>query len=111
MAFNDYTGGRFVIRRTNPVTFRMGPFMDENDGKTVLTGLTISNSDVRLSKNDGAFGAMAGAAAITHDENGWYVVTLASADTGTQGNLLVAIHMTGALPVWRFFEVDDAGPS
>lgn len=111
MAFIKYTGGRFVLDNAHTASIKMGPFLNENDGKTVLDSLTIVQADIRLSKNDGAFAQKSDASSATHDENGWYDVPLNNTDTNTGGNLLVAIHATGALPVWRMFEVEDAPPA
>jgi len=113
MGFANYTGGRFVLVKDANATIKMGPFVDEDDGKTLLTGLTISAAQTLLSKNDGAFGAKSLANVADADVNadGWYDVYLSSGDVNTQGNLLVAIHATGALPVWRMFEVDNSGPA
>lgn len=44
----------------------------------------------------------------THEENGWYEVALNSTDTNTLGELIVAVNETGALPVWREFQVVPA---
>jgi len=108
MAFTDYTGGRFVLNNGSTATIRIGPFLDEDDGKTPLTGLTIANTDVKLSKNDGAFASKNESSSATHDAGspGWYSIALNGTDTNTQGNLLMAIHATGALPVFRMFEVN-----
>ena len=105
--WTNYTGGRYVIDNGSAGTVKMGPFLDDTDGKTVEDSLTITQSDVLLSKNDGNFAQKNDTNSATHDENGWYDVTLNATDTDTQGNLLVYIHVTGALPVWRMFEVTN----
>jgi hypothetical protein len=61
-----------------------------------------------LSKNGGAFAQKSAAQTLTHGENGWYVANLSTTDTGTLGILIVAIHESGALPVWREFMVVPA---
>ncbi len=43
-----------------------------------------------------------------HDELGWYPVELDATDTGTLGNLTLHANVSGALPVWRDFEVVTA---
>lgn len=91
------------LRQSTAVTVKFGPFLDENDGKTVETGLTINQADIRLSKNGGAFAQTNNAAGATHDENGWYGIPLDTTDTGTLARLIVSVHKSGALPVWREF--------
>ena len=94
-----------LIEQSTSITIRIGPFLDEDDGKTAETGLTISQADIRLSKNGGAFAQSNDSGGATHDENGWYYLTLDATDTATLGRLMVAIHESGALPVWREFMV------
>ena len=93
------------LKQSTAITLRYGPFLDDTDGKTAETGLTISQADVRLSKAGGAFAQKNDATSATHDENGWYSIPLDATDTGTLGTLIVAIAESGALPVWREFSV------
>jgi len=93
------------LEQSTSTTIRIGPFLDETDGKTVEDSLTISQADIRLSKNGGDFAQSNDSGGATHDENGWYYLTLDATDTGTLGRLIVAIHESGALPVWREFMV------
>lgn len=97
-----------TIKQSTSYTFRLGPFVDDTDGKTAETGLTISQSDIRISKNGGAFAQSNNSAGATHDENGFYAIPLDATDTGTLGELKVAVFKTGALPVWKEFEVVPA---
>jgi hypothetical protein len=83
----------------------MGPFLDETDGKTAETGLTISQADVRLSKGGGNFAQKNESTSASHDEIGYYIVLLDATDTATVGELLVAVHESGALPVFKTFQV------
>lgn len=82
----------------------IGPFVDSTDGVTAETGLTIANTDIRLSKN-GANIAAKNSGGGTHDENGWYQITLDATDTNTVGRLQLHCVMSGALPVWAEFWV------
>ena len=41
------------LKADTAVTLKIGPFLDDSDGKTAETGLTIAQADVRLSKNGG----------------------------------------------------------
>ena len=96
------------LRQSTAVTKKMGPFLDEDDGKTQETGLTIAQADIRLTKNGGAFAQTNNVAGGTHDEKAYYGVPLDATDTATLGSLKVAIHKSGALPVWQEFEVVPA---
>lgn len=93
------------LKQSTAVTKKMGPFVDDADGKTAETGLTISQADIRLSKNGGDFAQTNNSAGATHDENGYYGMPLDATDTNTLGSLRVAIHESGALPVWQDFMV------
>lgn len=96
------------LKQSTAVEIAMGPFLDETDGKTAETGLTITQADIRLKKNGGAWAQKNASQTLTHEENGWYEVSLDTTDTGTLGILIVAIHESGALPVWREFLVVPA---
>jgi hypothetical protein len=97
-----------LLKQSTAVDIAMGPFLDESDGKTVEGGLTITQPDIRLKKNGGAWAQKNAAQTLTHEENGWYEVALDTTDTNTLGELVVAIHEAGALPVWRVFQVVPA---
>lgn len=97
-----------ILRQSTAVTVKLGPFVDATDGVTEETGLTISQADVRLSKNGGNIAQKNEATSATHDELGYYDVDLDATDTGTLGRLRVAVHESGALPVWRDFLVVPA---
>jgi len=94
-----------ILKQSTAAALKLGPFVDDTDGKTAETALTISQADVRLSKNGGAFAQKNDANAASHDENGYYGVQLNATDTGTLGSLRVAISESGALPVWQDFMV------
>jgi len=96
------------LKQNTSVTIMLGPFLDETDGKTAETGLSITQIDVRLSKNGGSFAQKSDISSLTHNENGWYSCSLKTTDTDTLGRLIVAVHKSGALPVWREFMVVPA---
>ena len=96
------------LRQSTSVDVPIGPFLDNVDGFTAETGLTITQPDIRLKKNAAAWAQKAAAQTLTHEENGWYEVTLDATDTNTLGILVVAVHESGALPVWREFLVVPA---
>src|SRR3990167_8274738 len=96
------------LKQSTAVTVKMGPFLDSTDGNTQETALTISQADIRLSKNGGAYAQTNNVAGATHDAAGNYGVPLDTTDTNTLGTLRVAIHETGALAVWQGFMVVPA---
>ena len=96
------------LKQSTAVTVKMGPFVDETDGKTQETALTISQADIRLTKNGGAYAQTNNAAGATHDEKGNYGIPLDATDTNTLGTLRVHIHESGALPVWQDFMIVPA---
>lgn len=97
-----------ILKQSTAVTVKLGAFVDDSDGKTAETGLTISQADIRLSKNGGDFAQTHNAAGATHDEFGYYDITLDTTDTNTLGRLRVAVSESGALPVWQDFLVVTA---
>jgi hypothetical protein len=95
-----------ILKQSTAVTVLLGPFVDETDGKTAETGLTISSSDVLLWKQGGtSLNAKNDATAATHRSIGYYTVPLDATDTGTPGQLTIAVHESGALPVRHDFMV------
>ena len=96
------------LKQSTAATIKLGAFVDDTDGKSAETGLTISQADIRLSKNGGDFAQTNNATGATHDEFGYYDIPLDTTDTNTLGRLLVAVHESGALPVWKEFLVVTA---
>ena len=95
----------FVLKQsTASQSVLLGPFVDETDGFTAETGLTVANTDIRLSANGGNMAAK-NSGGGTHDENGWYAMTLDATDTATVGRLQVSCKVAGARPVWMEFQV------
>jgi hypothetical protein len=97
-----------LLKQSTAVDIAIGPFLDETDGKTAETALTISQADVRLKKNNGNWAQVNDSTSASHEENGWYEKELDATDTNTLGILKVAIHESGALPVWHDFMVVPA---
>lgn len=106
--FNSQVYATQWLRQSTAVTIKMGPFLDSTNGDTEEVSLTISQADIRLSKNGGAYAQTSNAAGATHDENGLYGVPLNTTDTATLGRLKVYIHESGALAVWETFMVVPA---
>ena len=96
------------LKQSTAVTVPVGPFVDSTDGVTAETALTISQADIRLSKNGGAYAQTNNATGASHMENGWYGVPLDTTDTNTLGSLVVAVNESGACPAWRNFMVVPA---
>lgn len=82
----------------------IGPFVDSTDGNTAETALTVDAADIRLSKN-GANIVGKNSGGGTHDELGYYTITLDATDTDTVGRLQLMVHESGALPVYHEFQV------
>jgi hypothetical protein len=93
------------LRQSTAVDLPLGPFVDAADGFTAEDGLTISQADVRLKKNAGAWAQINESTAASHEENGWYEKAFNATDTNTVGHLVVAVHEAGARPVVNEFTV------
>lgn len=96
------------LKQSTARTIHIGPFVDDTDGKTAETGLTLSQADIRLSKNGGDIAQKNEASACTHDELGYYTCALDTTDTNTLGHLKLMVHEAGALPVFMDFMVVPA---
>ena len=94
-----------LLRQSAATTVTLGPFLDETDGKTAETGMTLTSDTLKLSKNGAVFAQKGNADTAAHDSDGWYRVGLSTTDTGTLGRLMLMCHESGALPVWREFKV------
>lgn len=86
-------------------TFRAGPFIDITTGLP-LPALTITQSDIQISKAGGAFAQTSDAAPVTtYDSMGFYQLPLTVTDTSTLGFLRTAIAMPGSSVVWEDFYI------
>ena len=94
----------YLKQSTASQSVLIGPFVDSTDGATAETGLSIANTDIRLSKNGGNLGAK-NSGGGTHDEAGWYTITLDATDTDTVGRLQLHCKMSGALMVHHEYQV------
>lgn len=77
----------------------LGFFLDSTDGNTEETGLTISNTDIKLWKNGATSLASKNSGGATHISNGIYYAVLDATDTNTIGPLVIFVHISGALAV------------
>jgi hypothetical protein len=93
------------LKQSTSADVPIGPFVDATDGITAETGLTLTQPDIRLKKNAAAWAQKAAAQTLTHEENGFYEVTLDATDTDTLGLLRLAVFESGAAPVWEDFVV------
>lgn len=75
----------------------IGPFLDNSDGITPLTSLTIANTDVKVWKTGATTFSNKNSGGGTHISNGVYYVVLDATDTNTLGSLELWIFMAGAL--------------
>jgi len=100
MAFCGY------LKQSTATTLLAGPFVDETDGKTAETALTISQADCLLWKEGGTTLAQKNeSTSATHRSNGLYTVPVDTTDTNTLGMLVLSIHESGALPVKQEYQV------
>ncbi len=79
----------------------LGPFLDDTDGKTAETGLTIANTDIKIWKAGGTSEASKNSGGATHIASGRYYAVLDATDTDTLGSMEINVHVSGALPVRR----------
>ncbi len=90
------------LKQSTTTYVYLGPFVDDTDGKTAETSLSIT---AYLSKAGAVAAARNSATAITHDRDGYYRVELNATDTNTLGRLRAFANTSGALPVWADFLV------
>ena len=77
----------------------LGPFLDDTDGKTAETALTIANTDIKLWKRGGTTESSKNSGGATHIASGRYFAVLDATDTDTVGELILNVAVAGALPV------------
>lgn len=85
----------------------LGPFVDSTDGNTAETALTIANTDIKIWKHGGTTVSDKNSGGATHISGGRYYAVLDATDTDTIGLMEVFVHVSGALPVIRRFQVLD----
>lgn len=85
---------------------KLGPFMDA--AGDVQTGLTIANTDIKISKAGGA-SANKNSGGATHDVNAKYTATLDATDTNTVGIISISVLVAPALVVnWDGYVFEEA---
>jgi hypothetical protein len=95
----------FLKQSTASQEILLGPFLDDTDGKTAETGLTIANTDIKLWKSGGTTESNKNSGGATHIASGRYYAVLDATDTDTVGLLEVSVSVSGALPVRRQFYI------
>jgi hypothetical protein len=105
------------LRQSTATAIPIGPFIDEDDGKTPETGLTVTGMDVDLykhsnthplTKTDLTITASGGSNDCAHVANGYYSLELTATDTGTLGRFYLTVNISGAIPVWHEYMVIPA---
>lgn len=96
------------LKQSTVVNVKIGPFIDNTDGITALSALSITQSAVRLSKNAGANAQKNSASACTTDELGYYSCPLNAVDTNTLGLLQLMVSDATALAVKHCYMVVTA---
>ena len=86
----------------------LGPFLDDDDGVTQKTGLTIANTDIKIFKAGGTTLGNKNSGGATEIATGFYYATLDATDTNTLGLLVVVVQMTDCLCVRHEFNVVSA---
>lgn len=95
----------FYLRQATASQTRLiGPFVDDTDFKTLETGLTIANTDIKLS-SEGGSAVNKNSGGATHIVNGEYAITLDATDTASVGELKVSVLVSGALVQTKTFRV------
>lgn len=74
----------------------LGVFVDEVDGYTPETALTIANTDIKLGVNGATTLANKNSGGGTHISGGIYSAVLDATDTATVGPLMIYVKVAGA---------------
>ena len=94
------------LKQSTAVDVLIGPFVDNADGNTAESGLTL---DVELSKNGQGLANKSDATAPADDTggnvDGYYNCELDATDTNPVGTLRLCVHHANALPVLQDFQV------
>lgn len=77
----------------------LGHFVDDGDGVTAMTGLTIANTDIKVWKTGATTLANKNSGGATHISGGIYYCVLDATDTNTVGPLVIYVAVSGALAV------------
>jgi len=93
----------YLRQSTASQEITIGPFLDDTDGKTAETALTIANTDLKIWKAGAITLASKNSGGATHISGGIYYAVLDATDTDTLGSGSIYCQVSGALPcVVRF---------
>lgn len=102
------------LKQSTATTVIVGPFLDDTDGKTAETGLTVASIDVDIykgiTKTDLTITASGGNNDMAHVANGYYSLELTATDTNTLGLFRITFNISGALPFYEDFIIRPAEP-
>jgi hypothetical protein len=87
---------------------QLGKFVDDTDGKTAETALSIANTDIKLWVEGATSQTSKNSGGATHIANGYYYAVLDATDTATLGKMEVTVDVSGALAVRREYLVVPA---
>jgi hypothetical protein len=93
------------LRQATTASIILGPFVDDTNGFSAETGLTITAASLYVSKRGSSPVAINSSSAATHKTLGYYGAVLDATDTASAGDLVIMTAPSGALPVWRQFNV------
>lgn len=91
------------LRQATSATVMLGPYVG-SDG-AAITGITLTQSAIMLSKNGTAFVAKNETTNGSHRIIGYYSAMFNDTDTGSLGRLQIASSAAAALPVWHEYTV------
>jgi len=102
------------LRQSTATAVLVGQFVDDVDGKTPETSLTVTSIAVSLvkmsnthplTKSDLTITASGGSNDMSHVARGYYSLELTTTDTNTAGRMRLFASISGALDVEENFEV------
>ena len=94
------------LRANTAVDVLIGPFVDITDGNTTEDALTLTQSEIKLSKNGQALAQKSDVTSAVFDDDGYYNCELDATDTNTEGQLALIVHQSAnALPVRHEYNV------
>ena len=101
-----------ILKQSTATTVIVGPFLDDTDGKTPETGLTVASIDVDLYKHNASAVSVSitpdsGGNDMAHIANGYYSLDLVAGDVDTLGRLDLTANISGALPVKHEYQVEN----
>ncbi|NIS69993.1 MAG: hypothetical protein GTO12_13935 [Proteobacteria bacterium] len=91
------------VKEDAGATILIGPFVDEADGVTPISNVTLSGADAaEIMKHDGSTFVDISSLTFSHKQDGWYTLALTSSELDTPGRATVVISDADlCLPVWK----------